>query len=100
MWAFLLISGLQTTVRGDSWSRLRLSSRAACSQAEDDPIAVEPAIPYTALADNPNCILVTTPGGGHLGWAAGSGGPFGESREGDKRCLHSSVSSPSSDPHA
>ena len=48
-------------------------------QAEDDPIAVEPAIPYDALAQNPNCTLVTTPGGGHLGWAAGTGGPFSTS---------------------
>ena len=39
---------------------------------------MEGAIPYDALAENPNCTLVTTPGGGHLGWAAGSEGPFGE----------------------
>ena len=45
---------------------------------------MEPAIPYKALAENPNCILVTTPGGGHLGWAAGGGGPFGESSYNDK----------------
>eukprot|EP00884_Botryococcus_braunii_P020406 jgi/Botrbrau1/7049/Bobra.0165s0072.1 len=48
-----------------------------CIQAEDDPIAPRAAIPYEALESNPNCILVTTPGGGHLGWCAGSGGPFG-----------------------
>ena len=45
---------------------------------------MEPAIPYRALAENPNCILVTTPGGGHLGWAAGGGGPFGKSSYNDK----------------
>lgn len=45
---------------------------------------MEPAIPYRALAENPNCILVTTPGGGHLGWAAGGGGPFGEPGLDDK----------------
>ncbi|CAL8470709.1 g10251 [Coccomyxa elongata] len=48
-----------------------------CLQAEDDPIAVKGAIPYDALADNPNCALVVTPGGGHLGWAAGPGAPLG-----------------------
>ncbi|EIE22712.1 AB-hydrolase YheT [Coccomyxa subellipsoidea C-169] len=47
-----------------------------CIQAEDDPIAVKGAIPYEALADNPNCALVVTPGGGHLGWAAGPEGPL------------------------
>lgn len=46
-------------------------------QAEDDPIAVKGAIPYDALADNPNCALVVTPGGGHLGWAAGPTAPLG-----------------------
>lgn len=47
-------------------------------QAEDDPIAPKNAIPYDALAANPKCTLVVTPGGGHLGWAAGPEGPFGE----------------------
>ncbi len=55
----------------------RLKRSCNVWQAEDDPIAVEPAIPYEALAQNPNCTLVTTPGGGHLGWAAGNEGPFG-----------------------
>ena len=46
-------------------------------QAADDPIAPENAIPYDALGANPKCTLVVTPGGGHLGWAAGVDGPFG-----------------------
>ena len=48
-----------------------------CIQALDDPIAPKEAIPYEALKANPNCVLVTTPCGGHLGWASGPGAPFG-----------------------
>ncbi|KAK9810879.1 hypothetical protein WJX73_005069 [Symbiochloris irregularis] len=48
-----------------------------CLQAENDPIAPCQAIPFEALAENPNCTLVTTPAGGHLGWVAGRGAPFG-----------------------
>jgi predicted alpha/beta-fold hydrolase len=44
-----------------------------CIQAADDPIAPEEAIPYAAIQQNPNCTLVVTPCGGHLGWAAGRG---------------------------
>lgn len=29
------------------------------------------------LQANSNCLLVVTPKGGHLGWVAGSGAPFG-----------------------
>ncbi|WIA42853.1 hypothetical protein OEZ86_008779 [Tetradesmus obliquus] len=47
-----------------------------CIQAADDPIAPAAAIPYTALAANPNCVLVVTPTGGHLGWAAAPGAPL------------------------
>ncbi|KAK9862037.1 hypothetical protein WJX84_009827 [Apatococcus fuscideae] len=39
-----------------------------CIQADNDPIAPEACIPYAALRENPNCSLVVTPGGGHLGW--------------------------------
>lgn len=46
-------------------------------QAEDDPIAPKQAIPFKALDDNPNCILVTTPTGGHLGWCSGENGILG-----------------------
>lgn len=49
-----------------------------CLQALDDPIAPAEAIPYAALKANPNATLVGTPCGGHLGWIAGSGAPFGE----------------------
>lgn len=48
-----------------------------CISALDDPIAPREAIPYKAIAENPNCMLVTTPCGGHLGWVAGPGAPFG-----------------------
>ena len=41
------------------------------AQAADDPIAPHDAIPYEALAQNPNCLLVVTPTGGHLGWCSG-----------------------------
>ena len=39
-----------------------------CVQAEDDPIAVDSAIPRDAISANANCMLVTTKTGGHLGW--------------------------------
>lgn len=42
-------------------------------QAEDDPIAPSHAIPYQALDENPNCLLVLTPTGGHLGWCNSPG---------------------------
>ncbi|GBG76200.1 hypothetical protein CBR_g21949 [Chara braunii] len=42
-----------------------------CVQAQDDPIAPARGIPRKALSANPNCILVVTPGGGHLGWCSG-----------------------------
>ncbi|MEW5315800.1 MAG: hypothetical protein WDW38_007205 [Sanguina aurantia] len=48
-----------------------------CLQALDDPIAPAEAIPYAALAANPHAALVGTPCGGHLGWVAGAGAPFG-----------------------
>jgi len=47
-----------------------------CLQALDDPIAPKEAIPYEALRENPNCVLATTPCGGHLGWVSGKGGPL------------------------
>lgn len=46
-------------------------------QALDDPIAPADAIPYEALAANAKCVLATTPTGGHLGWVAGRGAPWG-----------------------
>ena len=29
------------------------------------------------VQDNPNCMLIVTPKGGHLGWVAGAGAPLG-----------------------
>ena len=46
-------------------------------QAQNDPIAPETAIPFDALLANPNCTLVVTPSGGHLGWCCGSEGVLG-----------------------
>ena len=46
-------------------------------QAEDDPIAPKSAVPVDALAANPNCVLVFTPTGGHLGWCSGDMGVRG-----------------------
>ena len=48
-----------------------------CIQAANDPIAPADAIPYEAIRSNPNVTLAVTPTGGHLGWAAGPGAPFG-----------------------
>lgn len=36
------------------------------------------AVPHEEIKSNPNCLLVTTPTGGHLGWTAGENGPFQE----------------------
>lgn len=52
-----------------------------CIQAEDDVLALAEAIPEKALLQNENCILVRTPGGGHLGWVRGDdifGGPWSD----------------------
>lgn len=48
-----------------------------CVQADNDPIAPKEAIPYDAIAANPNTALVVTPTGGHLGWMAGRDGALG-----------------------
>ena len=47
-------------------------------QAANDPIAPAKAIPRQAMKDNPDCILVVTPCGGHLGWVSGPGAPLGQ----------------------
>ncbi|KAK1438561.1 hypothetical protein QVD17_04370 [Tagetes erecta] len=48
-----------------------------CIQAENDPIAPARGIPREAIKVNPNCMLIVTPEGGHLGWVAGDEAPFG-----------------------
>lgn len=48
-----------------------------CIQADDDPIAPSRGIPRGEILDNPHCLLVVTPSGGHLGWVAGDEAPFG-----------------------
>ena len=48
-----------------------------CVQAANDPISPQEAIPFDAIAANPNTALVLTPSGGHLGWTGGRDGPFG-----------------------
>jgi predicted alpha/beta-fold hydrolase len=67
-----------------SGSAQRLPSVAVpllCVQAKDDPIAVDHAVPRSAVAANPHVALVVTPSGGHLGWVcpatAAGGGPTG-----------------------
>ncbi|KAK3281923.1 hypothetical protein CYMTET_10312, partial [Cymbomonas tetramitiformis] len=55
----------------------QISIPMLCIQAEDDPISLDRAIPRSAIAANPNTVLVTTPTGGHLGWTAGDRAPFG-----------------------
>lgn len=52
------------------------------AQAADDPIAPKEAIPFEAIQANPNCLLVLTPTGGHLGWCGGVGGATGGPRAG------------------
>ncbi|KAL9680347.1 hypothetical protein QQ045_018225 [Rhodiola kirilowii] len=48
-----------------------------CIQAENDPIAPARGIPHSDIKENPNCLLIVTPEGGHLGWVAGSEAPRG-----------------------
>uniref|UniRef100_A0A2P2JF53 Embryogenesis-associated protein EMB8 n=1 Tax=Rhizophora mucronata TaxID=61149 RepID=A0A2P2JF53_RHIMU len=48
-----------------------------CIQASNDPIAPARGIPREDIKDNPNCLLIVTPKGGHLGWVAGAGAPVG-----------------------
>lgn len=40
-------------------------------------IYVIPLFDLFSLQENPNCLLIVTPKGGHLGWAAGAGAPLG-----------------------
>ncbi|KAK2351605.1 embryogenesis-associated protein EMB8 [Trifolium repens] len=48
-----------------------------CIQAANDPIAPSRGIPREDIKENPNCLLVVTPKGGHLGWVAGDEAPLG-----------------------
>ncbi|GJR58774.1 embryogenesis-associated protein EMB8-like protein [Tanacetum coccineum] len=48
-----------------------------CIQAANDPISPTRAIPREDIEENPNCMLIVTPKGGHLGWIAGDEAPFG-----------------------
>ncbi|XP_076881400.1 embryogenesis-associated protein EMB8-like [Bidens hawaiensis] len=48
-----------------------------CIQARNDPIAPDKAIPRDDIKENPNCLLIVTPKGGHLGWIAGENDPVG-----------------------
>ncbi|CAL9077567.1 unnamed protein product [Musa acuminata var. zebrina] len=47
-----------------------------CIQAANDPIAPSRGIPREEIKENPNCLLIVTPQGGHLGWVAGDETPF------------------------
>lgn len=48
-----------------------------CIQAANDPIAPARGIPREDIKENPNCLLIVTPKGGHLGWVAGAEAPYG-----------------------
>ncbi|XP_013600197.1 PREDICTED: embryogenesis-associated protein EMB8 isoform X1 [Brassica oleracea var. oleracea] len=50
-----------------------------CIQAANDPIAPDRGIPRKDIKcqANPNCMLIVTPRGGHLGWVAGERAPNG-----------------------
>ncbi|KAK7312134.1 hypothetical protein VNO77_35762 [Canavalia gladiata] len=48
-----------------------------CIQAANDPIAPYRGIPREDIKENPNCLLIVTPKGGHLGWVAGDEAPLG-----------------------
>ncbi|XP_057967434.1 embryogenesis-associated protein EMB8-like [Malania oleifera] len=48
-----------------------------CIQAANDPIAPYRSIPREDIKENPNCLMIITPKGGHLGWVAGAKAPRG-----------------------
>ncbi|XWS09803.1 hypothetical protein CRYUN_Cryun39dG0020600 [Craigia yunnanensis] len=48
-----------------------------CIQAANDPVAPIEGTPREDIKGNPNCMLIVTPQGGHLGWVAGDEAPFG-----------------------
>ncbi|XP_020249330.1 embryogenesis-associated protein EMB8-like [Asparagus officinalis] len=48
-----------------------------CIQAANDPIAPARGIPHAEIKENPHCLLIVTPQGGHLGWVSGDEAPFG-----------------------
>jgi hypothetical protein len=48
-----------------------------CIQAANDPISPSRGIPREDIKENPNCLLVVTLNGGHIGWVAGDDAPFG-----------------------
>ncbi|XP_021903183.1 embryogenesis-associated protein EMB8 isoform X2 [Carica papaya] len=48
-----------------------------CIQAANDPIAPARGIPREDIKENPYCLLIVTPKGGHLGWVAGAEAPRG-----------------------
>lgn len=48
-----------------------------CIQAANDPIAPSRGIPRAEIKENPYCLLIVTPQGGHLGWVAGDEAPVG-----------------------
>ncbi|KAJ4846341.1 embryogenesis-associated protein emb8 [Turnera subulata] len=52
-------------------------TRLLCIQAANDPIAPARGIPRQDIEENPNCLLIVTPKGGHLGWIAGPEAPLG-----------------------
>ncbi|XAR70093.1 Alcohol O-acetyltransferase [Bertholletia excelsa] len=54
-----------------------VSTPLLCIQAANDPIAPYRGIPRKDINENPNCLLIVTPKGGHLGWVAGAEAPFG-----------------------
>ncbi|CAL5343216.1 unnamed protein product [Camellia sinensis] len=49
----------------------------AIEVAANDPIAPSRGIPRKDIQENPNCLLIVTPKGGHLGWVAGAESPRG-----------------------
>ena len=45
-----------------------------CIHARDDPIAVDEAVPYEEIMQNPFVVMCATSGGGHLSWFELGGG--------------------------
>ncbi|KAI4312660.1 hypothetical protein MLD38_037462 [Melastoma candidum] len=69
--------------RNKGWRVVVFNSRGCADspvttpQVANDPISPSRGIPRDDIKENPNCVLVVTPQGGHLGWVAGAEAPLG-----------------------
>ncbi|GAY64784.1 hypothetical protein CUMW_236150 [Citrus unshiu] len=80
MLSLALKSSYKAMMKEKKWSSLSFwtgSIFCVIKHAQNDPIAPSRGIPREDIKANPNCLLILTPKGGHLGWVAGPEAPFG-----------------------